>query len=1270
MYGVAHCPEMTHNIPMSKLNQIQNALKEIGGGQFQKLGDSYIHQKGYQNLNSLGSVIGADKTLQGTPDTFARQENGRLVFAEYTTQQEGLSGKLQVDLAKCLNEEKTGVPISEIDEIVFCHNSRLSTGEENDLVQQGKKHGIKIRIFGIESISFDLSSLFPGLARDFLNVNIDSGQILTQPDFVKTYDKNQYTTPLNTEFLFREEEIKQTLGNLEANNLVLLSGPAGVGKSRMALEVLRLYKESHPEYEVRCILNRGQDLFEDLKVYFSCPGNFLVFVDDANRISRFDYIVHLLQDQKDRQTIKVLATVRDYALDKVKDAARPLGGSSEVQLEPFTQAQIKELAEKLFNITNPIWHERIWEITKGNPRLAIMAARTAIKEENLNSLRDVSTLYDHYFSSIRDDLEQLDDENVIKTAGIICLFRTVDQSNESLMNIIQDVFGLDQSTFRKAAQCLHDFELADIYENDVVKITDQVLATYIFNLCVFKKETISFPALLNQFFPDQLNRICDSIYPCLNVFDFDQIAAKMKPAVKTKWEEYRQKEDEEGLRKLIETFWFILETDALTYIRNSIESISPETVPLESIEWETSKSGSSSNSLLELLTIFRQGNYTSYQIAVNLTLRYLEKRPKALPEGLNIFSKSFGFNRHSHLSAYERQHIVIDALIKKTKEGADLAFSKLFVELAKTFLQTKFDSTEGNKTKITIYKFSLLATPVIFELRKKIWECLFRLHDIPALRRDVFSVLRHYSQSGYYVDVPEIAAKDAELLFPFIESKLAPEKFIHCMMVQDYLKFLDRRQIAGVDQIEGRFNSQAFHLYKLLALDYPDKPHGMDLNDFEAYKRDLIKEHTKDYKFEDYKNLLADCQEIMEELGGSHERHEFGSGILIAFEVLAEKDLSLYRDVIKFYLSLGDPLRSLVRPYFLSEKLIEACGPGEALHIIESHDIPTKRQWLFCYCQALKADQLQTKHLESLYALYRQAELSEMPYNFDYLLKYRSQDENVVVRVVEILNDRTESDVQFGRSFSLLFNPHSEVNKNLPSLFENALPILKKTYFLHEKVDKHSDFDGHTMNIILDLDPGVINEHIDSLYMDKDYLSRYDDSRDYNFLWKRDDVNTIMNSVIEQILAKEKEKGYLREGILETLFCVTDRRTSPAENIEKQDAFLLGLMEANAQNNDMMILIFGTIAHFEPERQRNFVSAFLSHNKNFSDFEALPLEPNSGGWSGSAVPMISGRIDYWQSLLPLVESVELLDHRRFIEDRIQGLQRYMESEKKADFIKG
>ena len=40
---------------MSKLNQIQQALLELGGGEFQKLADAYLAEKGYGRINAIGS---------------------------------------------------------------------------------------------------------------------------------------------------------------------------------------------------------------------------------------------------------------------------------------------------------------------------------------------------------------------------------------------------------------------------------------------------------------------------------------------------------------------------------------------------------------------------------------------------------------------------------------------------------------------------------------------------------------------------------------------------------------------------------------------------------------------------------------------------------------------------------------------------------------------------------------------------------------------------------------------------------------------------------------------------------------------------------------------------------------------------------------------------------------------------------------------------------------------------------------------------------------
>jgi predicted RNA-binding protein Jag len=51
-------------------------------------------------------------------------------------------------------------------------------------------------------------------------------------------------------------------------------------------------------------------------------------VDDANRISGFKYIVQLLQTKRSDQNFKIIVTVRDYALYKVREICQSVDASS------------------------------------------------------------------------------------------------------------------------------------------------------------------------------------------------------------------------------------------------------------------------------------------------------------------------------------------------------------------------------------------------------------------------------------------------------------------------------------------------------------------------------------------------------------------------------------------------------------------------------------------------------------------------------------------------------------------------------------------------------------------------------------------------------------------------------------------------------------------------------------------------------------------------------------------------------------------------------
>jgi hypothetical protein len=241
---------------MSKINQIQNAILELDGGAFQKLADAYLLKKGYSvsSVNSIGSVIGKNKTKIGTPDTLITLLNGKYVFAEYTTQESKVFKKFSDDIDKCLNTDKTGIATDKIEEIVLCYTSELLPIEIEQLRQKCENVEINFNQYGMSTISYDLLEKYPQLAEEFLNISVDTGQIVELSSFIALYSKNKLATTLETNLYFREEYKRKTFDILNTNNLVIISGQAGVGKTRFAIECFKDFMSSNSSYKGYCIL--------------------------------------------------------------------------------------------------------------------------------------------------------------------------------------------------------------------------------------------------------------------------------------------------------------------------------------------------------------------------------------------------------------------------------------------------------------------------------------------------------------------------------------------------------------------------------------------------------------------------------------------------------------------------------------------------------------------------------------------------------------------------------------------------------------------------------------------------------------------------------------------------------------------------------------------------------------------------------------------------------------------------------------------------------
>ncbi len=414
---------------MSNLLRIEQALAATDAATFQRVCDTLLHARGYERLTPVGAAFGISKVAPGTPDTRISLPNGKFVFAEYTTQQSGTCGKLLGDLKKCFDEAKTGIPVGRIQEIILCFTEKLDNAEEAQLFDECKKHGVDCLMLGLGAIAQELYRKYPTIARDFLRIEVDTGQILRPADFVRQYGRNHLTPPVDTAFHFRAAEIEQALNALQDSSLLIIAGSAGVGKTRFALECADRFVAKIPGFAVHCIHNRGLPLHEDVRAYFGPPGKYLIIVDDANRTTGLRYVLDVLNETNDSRETKIVCTVRDYALDKVISAVRPYGTPQCLKLEPFSKDEIREIIRSQCDIQNPIFLDRINDIAKGNPRLALMAAKTTKENGTLESIKDASSLYDTYFDSIRNDIEALDNRNILAAAGIIAFFRVIDHAN-------------------------------------------------------------------------------------------------------------------------------------------------------------------------------------------------------------------------------------------------------------------------------------------------------------------------------------------------------------------------------------------------------------------------------------------------------------------------------------------------------------------------------------------------------------------------------------------------------------------------------------------------------------------------------------------------------------------------------------------------------------------------------------------------------------------------------------------------------------------------
>ena len=627
-------------VNMSYKTDIQNAILKLEGGAFQNLCDEFLNECGYNNIVSLGSKPGTNKTTSGTSDTYyCIDSNGKYIFIEYTTQQESIYNKISSDIGKCLDENYTNIACAKIAEILYFHTtSNLTPEQDTELKELCQSKGILLRIFGIDYLANELYNNHKYLVKQHLDITIATDQILSYNDFISNYNKARTAAPIDTDFKFRTEEIISIFSALDDNKAVLLCGAAGVGKTRLALECCHRYAEKN-SYEVFCIRNNNLNIYDDLHLFFKTSGKYMVLIDDANELTQLETIINFFNEH-DGSDYKIILTVRNYALQSVITELKPIINIKVQTISMMKDDEIEELIKDEFSITNQFYLDRITKIAEGNARIAFWAGKIAIDTDSLEAINDVTDIYSSFYGKYLSNIKNAD-KKLFSAAAVAAFIGAIHLDN---LNELIDVISLCNLTveeFKEALFKLHKEEIINIYKEKAVRFADQCLSNYLLFYVFIKEKWIKLSDMIRYSFKVNKTQTITSINVITTLFINHENQDYLFSEVKELWNELSEK-DPIFFWEYVKVFYRANPTEALLLVKDKIENTPQANTAVEDLKIDD-RNNSVNDDILEILSGFSNTNDLS--TALDLYFLYYEKRPDLIDQFYYLDALKYYFNK-------------------------------------------------------------------------------------------------------------------------------------------------------------------------------------------------------------------------------------------------------------------------------------------------------------------------------------------------------------------------------------------------------------------------------------------------------------------------------------------------------------------------------------------------------------------------------------------------------------------------------------------------
>jgi len=1252
---------------MAIIENIKQKILQLDSGTFQNLCNSYLYkEKGYSNVMSLGSQAGTRRTTVGTPDAYFLAPDGNYVFAEYTVQKQRIYQKIKSDIEKCLDVSKTEIPHDEIAEIIYCHtSSNITPAQDSELRSLCREAGVNLDLIGIDKLAEELHLYHRGLAKQFLGIALDTGQIQQYDDFVDTYNANRMAAPLDTEFSFREKELTEVEEAFQKTDVVILSGAAGAGKTRLALHYAQAHAESHDE-QLLCLRNNALSLYEDLELSMGAAGNYFLMIDDANQLSGLHHVIQYTNAAAKAKgyNVKILITVRDYAIEKVVSHVREVTAYEIVKVDRFKDEEIKTLVESTLGIKNQEYLKQIVKIAEGNARLAILAGKIACDTNRLNSIHDASELYANYYGTYLQDNHLLAENRLLISAAIVAFLGAIHLDHLDTLNPIFESCRMSRDDFIESIQILHEKEIVDICNEKAVKFSEQCLSNYLLKLVFYDKKLIKLQQMIRLCFEDYKPRTIHSINTLLSVFRNEDLHQFVAQEIKNLWSELSQ-EDAPWLFDFVKAFFRVDPTATLLILKNRVEVEEPVFVESKDIDFQTGKNYQNVNSdIIGILSGF--ADMDDLPAALDLFFQYYLKRPDLAIEFYHAINQGFGVRKESFDYDFYTQRTLFEKIIEYSDGWKQEPITLLFLEIAEKFLGMMFTpAEEGRGQSITLYHIPLALSPGVEAYRKLIWQALSDLCTIDSYKDKVWKILNSYSGPADNVSDP-VLAFDIGYIKELVESYFPPSELKNMLLASRLVQVIARKDDTHKTPFSEYFENENFHAYLLLkGVDYSDE---LDWRAQEKLTQEAIEEYVSSADTATIHRLIDVGFDI--EVSGHHDKWEVSRGLGTVMDALASRKED-YVVALKYYLE-KDRSGGLY-PVHCVKTLFSFLSADDVFELIESCGSHQKNSWMYAYYHELPAELITESHLQGLYDFLADTSdknITSSSYrDVDFLEKYSVVDEEVLAKGCEIILAKADySPFMAGIYFGLLFNYHHNSPEEVIQKFQDGnLELLINIYFFMEERKDSSDYDGQFLKAIYLAFPPILDRYVESLINDENESFREYGEKHQRFL-EADNFIEIYNHIFEQLLQKlqfpeMRVPHYLKAVLI-------PRKDASKLLAERQDEWIKHCIQTCCSDELKMYCLFSFISNLGDDRKREYLELLLANNPSFEAFKQIPLTPTSYTFTGSAIPIYFRQIDYLTSLLPLFAGLAWLEHRGYVEQQISYIREQVEREEIREVLRG